>query len=74
MEGADFVRHVLGVQPDLRVIVLTMHKESSMVADAIAAGAAVYVVKTVTPGDLASFARDPHRLFIVGNKGNVARW
>jgi DNA-binding NarL/FixJ family response regulator len=56
-EGADFVRHALEVQPDLRVIVLTMHKESSMVEDAIAAGAAVYVVKTVTPGDLASAVR-----------------
>ena len=49
LEGAALIRRALGVQPDLKVIVLTMHKDSSTMAEAMAAGAAAYVVKTVTP-------------------------
>ena len=65
LEGAAFVRRALEIQPELKVIVLTMHRESSMVAEAIAAGAAVYVVKTVTPDDLAAAVRQTfeHSIF-----------
>jgi DNA-binding NarL/FixJ family response regulator len=64
-EGAAFVRRALLIKPDLKVIVLTMHKESSLVAEAIAAGAAVYAVKTVTPDDLAAAVRQTfeHSIF-----------
>jgi two-component system response regulator DegU len=65
LEGAAFIRRALDVQPDLKVIVLTMHKESSTMAEAIAAGAAAYVVKTVTPDDLAAAVRQmfDHSIF-----------
>jgi DNA-binding NarL/FixJ family response regulator len=65
LEGTAFIRRALDVQPDLKVIVLTMHKESSTMAEAIAAGAAAYVVKTVTPDDLAAAVRQmfDHSIF-----------
>lgn len=64
-EGPAFVRRALEIKPDLKVIVLTMHRESSLVAEAIAAGAAVYAVKTVTPDDLAAAVRQTfeHSIF-----------
>jgi DNA-binding NarL/FixJ family response regulator len=64
-EGAAFVRCALEIAPDLKVIVLTMHKDSSLVAEVIAAGAAVYAVKTVTPDDLAAAVRQlfEHSIF-----------
>jgi DNA-binding NarL/FixJ family response regulator len=64
-EGAAFIRRALEIEPDLKVIVLTMHKESSLVAEVIAAGAAVYAVKTVTPDDLAAAVRQTfeHSIF-----------
>jgi DNA-binding NarL/FixJ family response regulator len=65
LEGAAFIRRALDVQPDLKVIVLTMHNESSTIAETIAAGAAVYIVKTVTPDDLAAAVRQmfEHSIF-----------
>ena len=56
-DGAEFVRRALELKSGLRVIVLTDREDSSTVADTIAAGASVYVVKTVTPDDLAAAVR-----------------
>lgn len=56
-EGAAFIRGALDVQPDLKIIVLTMHADSALVAEVMTAGAAALAVKSVQPDDLAAAIR-----------------
>ena len=55
--GASYLRHVIEVRPDIKVIVLSTHIEASAVTDALGAGAAAYAMKHVHPDDLASAIR-----------------
>ena len=65
IQGSAFVRRAVEAHPALKVIVLTVHGESALVAEAIEAGAAAYAVKTVQPDDLASAIRQTfeHSIF-----------
>jgi DNA-binding NarL/FixJ family response regulator len=55
--GSSYLRHVIEVRPDIKVIVLSTHIEASAVTDALGAGAAAYAMKHVHPDDLASAIR-----------------
>jgi DNA-binding NarL/FixJ family response regulator len=56
-EGAEFVKDALTAHSDLKVVVLTTQGDLSTVSAAMAAGAAVYAVKSVRPDDLAAAIR-----------------
>jgi DNA-binding NarL/FixJ family response regulator len=57
LDGAEYVARARESQPDLRVIVLSARSDPAAVDAALSAGASAYVVKTVTPADLASAIR-----------------
>jgi DNA-binding NarL/FixJ family response regulator len=51
-QGVNAVRTLLGRHPGLRVIVLSVHDEPTAVAQALAAGAAGFVLKRTAGADL----------------------
>lgn len=55
--GAACVAHARALQPTLRVIVLAELDDQGAIAEAFAAGAAAYVLKSARPEDLASAVR-----------------
>lgn len=55
--GLDCIRQALCVHAELKVIVVASSAEGDDVADAFAAGALAYVVKTAHPDDIASAVR-----------------
>lgn len=50
LNGLDAVRQIRTRRPDVKVVVLTMHKETQLAADAFRAGASGYLLK-VSPGE-----------------------
>jgi DNA-binding NarL/FixJ family response regulator len=52
LNGVDTTREILRVSPATRIIVLTMHRESPYVVDAVRAGARGYVIKTQPAAEL----------------------
>jgi len=50
MNGLDAVRHIRSRQPDAKVIVLTMHRDTQLAAEAFRAGVSGYLLK-VSPSD-----------------------
>ncbi len=50
--GIEACREIVAAQPQIRVIMLTSYAEDDMLFDAIAAGAAGYVLKQIGGGDL----------------------
>ena len=50
LNGLDAVRQIRTLCPDVKVVVLTMHKETQLAADAFRAGASGYLLK-VSPGE-----------------------
>src|SRR6185295_6607561 len=48
--GLDAVRQIRTRRPDIKVVVLTMHRETQLAADAFRAGASGYLLK-VSPGE-----------------------
>jgi DNA-binding NarL/FixJ family response regulator len=50
LNGLDAVRQIRARHPDVKVIVLTMHKDTQLAADAFRAGASGYMLK-VSPGE-----------------------
>ncbi len=45
MDGIELIRHAKSIAPDLKIIVLSMHDEASVIREVIAAGADGYVLK-----------------------------
>ena len=50
LNGLDAIRQIRARRPDAKVIVLTMHRETELAADAFRAGASGYLLK-VSPGE-----------------------
>src|SRR6202012_4793164 len=50
LNGLDAVRQIRSRWPEARVVVLTMHRETELAADAFRAGASGYVLK-ISPGE-----------------------
>lgn len=47
--GLDLIRHVKNDYPDLRILIVSMHQELSIVSRAIQAGASGYICKDCSP-------------------------
>ncbi len=52
LRGIEAIAEALAIQPDLRVLVLTMHRDLGMVRAALLAGARGYLVKEDAPTQL----------------------
>lgn len=52
LPGAEVVRRISKLGKDIRVVVLSMHADTSYVAEALDAGASAYVLKDSGAGDL----------------------
>jgi len=50
LNGLDAIRHIRAEWPEVKVVVLTMHRDTQLAVDAFRAGATGYVLK-VSPGD-----------------------
>jgi DNA-binding NarL/FixJ family response regulator len=50
LNGLDAIRQIRARKPDAKVVVLTMHRETELAADAFRAGASGYLLK-VSPGE-----------------------
>jgi NarL family two-component system response regulator LiaR len=61
MDGIEATRQISTISPASQVIVLTSFTEDEMVFPAIESGAAGYLLKDVSPSDLASAIRAVHR-------------
>lgn len=48
LNGLDAIRQIRSRRPDAKVVVLTMHRETELAADAFRAGASGYVFKSFT--------------------------
>ena len=57
MDGVEAARRVHEAQPDVRVVMLTMHADEDVVADAIRAGASGYLVKDCSTEEIAGAVR-----------------
>jgi two-component system, NarL family, response regulator DegU len=63
--GTPYLLDVVRIRSDMKVIVLSTHREASAVTDVINAGATAYAMKHVRPDDLASAIRQifEHSIF-----------
>jgi NarL family two-component system response regulator LiaR len=61
MDGIEATRQIGSISPETRVIVLTSFAEDDQVFPAIQAGAAGYLLKDVSPADLANAIQAVHR-------------
>ena len=57
LDGVEAARRIHLAQPDVRVVMLTMHADSDVVASAIRAGASGYLVKDCSTEEIASAVR-----------------
>lgn len=57
MDGVEAARRVHLAQPDVRVVMLTMHADADVVASAIRAGASGYLVKDCSTEEIADAVR-----------------
>jgi DNA-binding NarL/FixJ family response regulator len=57
MSGLAATRDIIGVDPDARVLMLSMHSEQTLVQQALDAGARGYVLKSALDLDLAAAVR-----------------
>jgi DNA-binding NarL/FixJ family response regulator len=55
--GLQATRRIVASQPDVAVLMLSMHAEQTLVSQAMAAGARGYILKSATDLDLASAVR-----------------
>lgn len=60
MTGVEAIRAIRGINPDARVVVVTMYQGDEDVHRAIAAGAMGYLLKDTLPDDLIHTIRDVH--------------
>lgn len=61
MDGATATRTIRERFPKVQILVLTSFKEDNLVHDALKAGAIGYLLKNVTPDELANAIRAAHR-------------
>ncbi len=61
LNGVEATRHIRRTQPSVKVLALSMHTSHRIVAGMLQAGAAGYLVKTCTPGELFNAIRSVHR-------------
>jgi NarL family two-component system response regulator LiaR len=61
MDGIEATRQIRAISPDTKVIVLTSFSDDDKVFPAIKAGAAGYLLKDVSPPDLAQAIQAAHR-------------
>jgi two-component system, NarL family, response regulator DegU len=52
LAGVEATREIRGRHPEVEVLILTMHADAAVVNDAVRAGAAGYLVKDCTTGDI----------------------
>jgi DNA-binding NarL/FixJ family response regulator len=57
VDGVEATRQIRANVPDVRVVMLTMHADQSVLADAIRAGASGYLVKDCSTDEVASAVR-----------------
>ena len=57
MDGVEACRQVKDVLPDTHIVMLTMHADQSVLADAIRAGASGYLVKDCSTDEIADAVR-----------------
>src|SRR5262249_40217646 len=61
MDGPTATRAIRQLYPNAQILVLTSFKEDNLVHDALKAGAIGYLLKNVTPDELANAIRAAHR-------------
>jgi NarL family two-component system response regulator LiaR len=61
MDGPTATRAIRQLYPNAQILVLTSFKEDNLVHDALKAGAIGYLLKNVTPDELAGAIRSAHR-------------
>jgi NarL family two-component system response regulator LiaR len=61
MDGIEATRQITAINPDTKVLALTSFSDDDRVFSAIKAGAAGYLLKDVSPSDLANAIRAAHR-------------
>lgn len=59
--GVELIRQLRRSQPDLRVLILTVHEDEGLLQEAIAAGAAGYVIKRAVESELINAIHAVHR-------------
>ena len=57
VDGVEATRRVRRLYPDIQVVMLTMHADESVIAEALRAGAAGYLVKDCSIDEIASAVR-----------------
>ena len=60
MNGLQAIRTIRSLQPDAKIVVLTMYEGDETIYDALEAGAAGYLLKDSVPGDLIRVIREVH--------------
>jgi DNA-binding NarL/FixJ family response regulator len=60
MSGLEAIRAIRAIDPEARIVVLTMYQGDEDVYGALAAGAATYLLKEKLPDDLIRVMRDVH--------------
>jgi two-component system, NarL family, response regulator len=60
MNGLQAIRTIRTLQPDARIVVLTMYEGDETIYDALEAGAAGYLLKDSVPADLIRVIREVH--------------
>ena len=61
MDGADATKAIKEQFPRIQIIALTSYKERELIERVLQAGAIGYLLKNVTPGELASAIRSAHQ-------------
>jgi two-component system, NarL family, response regulator DegU len=57
VDGVEATRRIVSANSDIRVVMLTMHADQSVIADALRAGAAGYLVKDCSTEEIAEAVR-----------------
>ena len=57
VDGVEATRRIHQAHPDIRVVMLTMHADQSVIADALRAGASGYLVKDCSTDEIADAVR-----------------
>jgi NarL family two-component system response regulator LiaR len=61
MDGVTASRAILARHPEIRILILTNFNEDSLISDALTAGGVGYLLKNVTPDELANAIQAAYR-------------
>jgi two-component system, NarL family, response regulator LiaR len=61
MDGVEATRRILSADPDTRIVILSSFSDEDNVFPAIQAGAMGYILKDISPDDLADTLRETHK-------------